>query len=106
MAPALATFVWAMPRTYRTVSAPDGTSVTLTLSGGSGGRWSILRDGERWLLVAGAPPRPDAEVTLPDNIAWRLFTKSIEPRFARKEMVFGGDMTLGLNVLQMTSIIA
>jgi len=106
MAPALATFVWALPRTFRAVSAPDGTSLTLTLSGDSGGRWSILRGDERWRLVAGAPAHPDAEVTLPDDIAWRLFTHSIEPRFARKEMTFGGDMSLGLNVLQMTSIIA
>ena len=43
LAPVLATFVHALPHTYRQTDAPEATSVTLTIIGDSGASWSIVR---------------------------------------------------------------
>ncbi len=104
--PALATFVYALPHTYRSVDAPPGTCVTLSIIGKSEAAWSILREGQRWELYVGKPAQPQAEVILPENVAWRLFTKGISREMGQKLASRRGDQALGAQLLEMVSIIA
>jgi uncharacterized protein (TIGR03083 family) len=104
--PVLATFVRALPRAYRGTDAAEETSVTLTITGNAGGRWSLLREGRQWRLYAGGTEQPDAEVIVDQEIAWRLFTGGIGRDEAQEEMVFKGERELGLPVHEMVSIIA
>lgn len=105
-APALAAFVRAMPRAFDAAAAPEGTCVTLTIGGASGGRWSVVREGAAWRLYAGAPERPEAEATVDEDVAWRLFTRGLSPSLAGEQLALKGDRALGLRVLEMVSIIA
>ena len=106
MAPVLSAFAWALPHTFRSTPAAENTSVTLTITGESGGDWSVLRVGQEWKLYQGAPDHPDAKVMLDQDIAWRLFTRGLAQQTAREQMSFSGDQALGLQVLEMVSIIA
>jgi uncharacterized protein (TIGR03083 family) len=106
LAPVLAAFVHALPYTYRQVDAVEGTCVTLTIMGDSGGSWSVLREGDRWQLYAGKPDQPNAETVLPEEIAWRVFTKGIAKETAFARARFYGDPTLGARMLDAVSIIA
>jgi uncharacterized protein (TIGR03083 family) len=106
LSPALATFVRALPHALRTRAAPDGTAVTLSITGESGGRWSVQREGGGWRLYAGAPAQPDAEAIIDQDTAWRLFTRGLSPDQARQRMTVRGDQALGLTILEMVSIIA
>lgn len=106
LGPVLDTFVRALPYTYRNVEAPEGASVALTISGPSGGAWSVVREPERWQLYRGKPAQPEAEVELPEEIAWRLFTKGIPREAALAHAVFAGDLALGQVMLETISIIA
>jgi uncharacterized protein (TIGR03083 family) len=106
MAPVLSAFVWALPHTFRSISAAENTAVTLTITGASGGQWSVLRVGQEWKLYQGAPDHPDAQVVLDQDIAWRLFTRGLAPSVAHEHMSLSGDQALGLQVLEMVSIIA
>jgi uncharacterized protein (TIGR03083 family) len=106
MAPVLSAFVWALPRAFRSTLAAENTSVTLTITGESGGQWSLLREGGEWKLYQGTPDHPDTEVVLDEDIAWRLFTRGLAQSVAREHMSISGDQTLGLLVLEMVSIIA
>jgi uncharacterized protein (TIGR03083 family) len=106
LAPVLSAFVWALPRALRSTHAADNTSVTLTITGQSGGRWSLLREGGEWRLYRGAPDQPDAHVVLHQDIAWRLFTRGLTPSAAREHASLSGDQALGSQVLEMVSIIA
>jgi hypothetical protein len=54
----------------------------------------------------GKPPQPQAEVVLPEDIAWRLFTKGIAKETARGQAIFHGDKVLGEQMLEAVSIIA
>jgi uncharacterized protein (TIGR03083 family) len=106
LAPVLATFVRALPRTFETIPAAPGISVTLTISGASGGRWTVMRVGDSWRLYVGAPLGPTAETVLEEDQAWRLFTHGLTSTQVRDKAVIKGEQMLGLQVLEMVSIIA
>jgi uncharacterized protein (TIGR03083 family) len=105
-APVLEAFMYALPNAYHLVTAAEDTSVTLTITGRSGGQWSILRSQSAWTLHTGAPSQPTAEVELDEETAWRLFTRGIDPSQALERITIQGDRALGLKVLDMTAIIA
>jgi uncharacterized protein (TIGR03083 family) len=106
LAPVLATFVRALPRTFQDVDSPEGTGVTLTITGNSGGSWSVVCEQAKWQLYAGKPPRPEAEVVLPEDTAWRLFTKGISGETARGRATLHGDKAMAEQMLRVVSIIA
>ena len=105
-APVLDTFVRALPHTFRDIDAPEGTLLTLTLSGESGGQWHLLREGSDWHLYREVDGKPDAEAVLDEDVAWRLFTRGLEKDEAREQVTAMGDRALALKVLDMVSIIA
>ncbi len=105
-APVLATFVRALPVTFRNVAAPGRTVVALRISGDSGGDWAVVGERNSWTLFTGDPVHPDARVTIDQETAWRLFTKGITPEGAAHAARIDGDQALGQIVLQTVAIIA
>lgn len=105
-APVLDAFVRALPHAYRNVEAPEGTQVALTIMGASGGRWSLLKENGKWHLYLDAGEKPDAEVFIEDDVAWRVFTKGLSREEARSKARILGDQALGLKMLDTVSIIA
>ncbi len=106
LSPVLSAFLYALPYTYRDVDAPGGTCVTLTIRGDAGGSWSVSREAGSWQLYTGRPADPQAEVTLPQDSAWRLFTKGISKEEARAQAQMSGDPRLAEQMLETVSIIA
>jgi uncharacterized protein (TIGR03083 family) len=106
LAPALATFARALPHTFRDVAAPEGTGVSLTVTGEAGGTWSTVRKGGCWQLYGGRPDDPQAGVELTTDTAWRLFTKGITRQQARRRAQLSGDLSLAEKVLETVAIIA
>ncbi len=106
LAPALATFVWGLPRAFRATPAAEGAAVMLTIAGPSGGHWSLLRQDGAWRLTVGAAEQPAAKVILDEDTAWRLFTCGVSPGIARERAILSGDRALGLTMLETVSIIA
>lgn len=104
--PVLATFVHALSKTYQEVNAAEGTAITLTIVGQAGGVWTIIRQSGCWQLYAGRPTQPNAEVILPEDTAWRLFTKGITKETALRQATFNGAQDIGYHMLEMVSIIA
>jgi uncharacterized protein (TIGR03083 family) len=105
-APILDAFVRAMPYTYRDVSAPEGTTVTLHITGDSGSHWTIRREQGHWMLYTGSHPSPTAQVSFDQEDAWRLFTKGIDPDQVRARAALSGADELGARIFEMVSIIA
>lgn len=104
--PALEIFVRALPQAFRTVDAADGTSVTVTIDGESGGRWTVVREGRTWTLCAEAAARPTAAVVIPEQAAWRLFTRWMPSEEGRAAAQMSGDAALAAPVFDTTSVIA
>jgi hypothetical protein len=78
----------------------------LTISGEAGGQWHLLREAGRWHLYLDISQAADAEVVIPQEVAWRLFSKGIHPDEAQNQITITGNQTLGLKVLAMVSVIA
>ena len=104
--PVLDCFLRALPFTYRNVSAKTGTLLRFTVSGECGGIWYLYRADEVWQLIEAPTGEAASETTIPQEIAWRIFTKGIDRQSALAQVKVSGDASLGLHVLGMVSIVA
>ncbi len=98
LAPVLDTFMRALPHTYRSVEAREGTIIDVTISGN--------RKGTRGATTWGVLPAQTQRFAIPQEIAWKLFTKWITKEEAVKVSDVRGDSSLVLRVFHMTAVIA
>lgn len=103
--PVLDCFLRALPHTYRDMQAPEGACIKFHIAGDCGGDWFLHHAGGAWQLLQGPAACLVAEVTIPQEIAWRIFTKGIDRAAARAQVKVAGDETLGLHILSMIAII-
>jgi uncharacterized protein (TIGR03083 family) len=104
--PVLECFLRGLPHLYRDTDAPSGTVLLVEIAGECGGQWLLSRQSERWSLVKESAAQPAARVTIPQEIAWRVFTKGIDRDSAKAQIKIEGDRDLGNRVLDLTSIVA
>jgi hypothetical protein len=94
-----------LPHLYRDTEAPSGTVLSVEISGECGGQWFLSREKGKWELVKETSAEFAARVTIPQEIAWRVFTKGIDRDPAREQIEVEGDPNLGNRVLELTSIV-
>jgi uncharacterized protein (TIGR03083 family) len=104
--PVLDCFLRGLPHLYRDTPAPAGTVLLFEIAGECGGQWLLARESNRWELVKESAAEPAARVTIPQEIAWRVFTKGIDRDLAREQIQIQGDPQLGNLVLDLTAIVA
>jgi len=103
--PVLDCFMRGLPHSYRGASGKSGSLAQFNISGECGGSWYLLRDGGAWTLIASPAGEKISETTIPQEIAWRIFTKGIAHVEARTQMQAIGDEAVGLHILKMISIV-
>lgn len=104
--PVLDTFLRGLPHTYRDVAAPEGTQVSIQITGPAGGDWTLTRDSSAWRLFRGQSPNPACSIAINQDLAWRLFTKGIRPEQAWNAIQIDGNETLSRQFLMLVSIMA
>ena len=104
--PVLDCFLRGLPHLYRDTEAPSGTVLLVEISGECGGKWFLSRNNGKWELVKEAGAELAARVTIPQEIAWRIFTKGIDRDSAMAQIKVEGDPQLASHVLDLTAIIA
>jgi uncharacterized protein (TIGR03083 family) len=102
--PVLDCFLRALPFRYRDITANPGTVLRFEISGDCGGAWLLERDRKSWRLVSHSVARPSSRVIIPQEIAWRIFTKGTRDG-AEARVEVEGERELGLHVLGMTAIV-
>lgn len=103
--PVLDCFMRALPYSYRNAPAKSGALAQFNVSGECGGRWYLFREGGAWKLIASPAGEKISEVTIPQEIAWRIFTKGIAFEEARTQVQAAGEEAVGLHILKMVSIV-
>jgi uncharacterized protein (TIGR03083 family) len=104
-APVLETFVRGLARPLSDVAAPPGTALRLTITGDAGGEWVAQRQEDGWRLGIAPVLTVTATVVFGQEIAWRLFTKGIDPHEARQAAHIDGDPELAEQVFATVSIL-
>jgi uncharacterized protein (TIGR03083 family) len=100
----LDTFLRAMPYTLAGQSRPAGSTLTVTVAGAGGDRWSWRREGERWWPSdhAGAST---TSIVIEADVLWRLCVRMVEPKEAQEQVRVSGEHELATAALQIVSII-
>lgn len=104
--PCIDTFMCGLPHAYRTVNANTGVLIQITVTGEAGGKWYLLKMVEGWTLIKNARSVPDTIVTLSPDIAWKVFTRGINPQTALGASKISGDINLGENLFNMVAVMA
>jgi uncharacterized protein (TIGR03083 family) len=103
--PVLDCFLRALPYAYRGVPAKPGSLAQFNVSGECGGSWYLFQAGSGWKLIASPAGGKICETTIPEESAWRIFTKGIAHQEARAQVQVAGNETVGLHILKMISIV-
>lgn len=104
--PVLSAFVFALPHTLRDIVASVDTTVQFTVTGEAAESWYVIRGADGWRLYADTDIAPTTVVTMPDDSAWRLFTKGIDSETAKQRTTLTGNQELGEILLKTVAIIA
>jgi uncharacterized protein (TIGR03083 family) len=103
--PVLDCFLRGLPHLYRDLAAPHGTTIEVEIPGDCGGNWFLFRRRSAWALGTNPHGSVTARVTIPQALAWRLFTKGIDRATARAGIRMEGNPELAERVLQLTAIV-
>jgi uncharacterized protein (TIGR03083 family) len=103
--PVLDCFIRGLPHVYRGVDTPLGTLLLLEISGECGGQWFLSKESAGWHFVKPTDREWASRVSIPQELAWRVFTKGIDRDSARSQIEVNGDRDLGEKVLQLTAIV-
>jgi uncharacterized protein (TIGR03083 family) len=103
--PVLECFLRALPHTYRDVTADPGTVLRFDISGDCGGTWFLRHVTGSWTLVPDSHGTAASRVVIPQEIAWRIFTKGMGRAEAAAQVQVEGDRALGLHILGMIAIV-
>jgi len=109
--PVLDTFMRALPHTFQGVNAEIGTLVSAEIRGPAGGQWFVERADSGWRLrdVGASKAEVTAKAVLPQDVAWRVFTKRLTSEAALERFPgirLEGEQRLAARVLEMVSIVA
>ncbi|HEY6967786.1 MAG TPA: maleylpyruvate isomerase family mycothiol-dependent enzyme [Candidatus Angelobacter sp.] len=103
--PVLDCFMRALPFHYRTIMRKPSVAARFRISGECGGDWYLFRGNESWEFRNAPTQDPVSEAIIPQEIAWRIFTKGIDRDSAKSQIKVSGDIELGTHILGMISII-
>lgn len=104
--PVLSAFVFALPHTLRETAAPIDTTIRFSVTGEAADSWFIIREAENWQLYADTDIEATTSLTMPEDTAWRLFTKGIDSASAKSQSHITGNRELGEKLLNTVAIIA
>lgn len=103
--PVMDTFMMALPYTYRDTPAKENTVVQVTISGSSGGDWFLIKK-QNWQLQKKNHLPVTTQVSIDENIAWKLFTKSWRRKDVISNISIKGNEALAEPVLGMIAVMA
>lgn len=94
-----------LPHAYRGVTAPQGTSIAVRVTGPASGAWTLTRDQDRWIADEGDAGDALATLTIADDAAWRMFFNALSPADCAAVVRIEGDAALASPLLHARSVI-
>lgn len=104
--PVFDTFMLALPNALRTVEAPQGANVHLTIRGDAGCTWIVRKTADGWEFGSDRGVEPFASLAIDQDDAWRLYTKGIRPADVRPRISQQGDQHAIAAMMGMVTVLA
>lgn len=104
--PVIDTFFQALPYTFKDVVAKEGTIIEVKIASEAGGTWYLIRGNNDWQLESDVKSTPVSSVSIPIELSWILFSKSIRPDEIMDKISIKGNEDLARKVLEMVSVMA
>ena len=92
----------ALPYHFKDLNPALNTLISVEIVGDAGAVWSIIRRVDQWEFT-NSESKADAHVYIDQNIAWMLFSNSIDIQASSQYWQVIGDQDLGGHVLMMRS---
>jgi hypothetical protein len=99
-------FMLALPYTYRTIEAENGTTIKVTVTTQIGGSWFLTQNDGNWTLTKEYALAATTEIIIDPDIAWKLFSKSLRPEQVKDKIHVHGEQKLAETALTMVSVMA
>jgi hypothetical protein len=77
--PFIATLMYGLPHALAKTPAANGTIILVEISTEAGGKWYVENTNNQWHLIANPRVPPSASIVIPPAVAWKLFTKGLDP---------------------------
>ena len=97
--------VRGLPHALRAVAANPGEAIALEIAGPSGGRWTLRREAERWMLWRGTIEAPVTRLRVTDDAAWQLLFNALPAAEAARAVQVEGRADLGDAFLRARSVV-
>ena len=104
--PVLQTFARGLPFAFRDHVSADDNLIVIRTTGPVECQWTLLRNYDGWTLWEGGTDGASTEITVPADVAWRVWTKSMDCEAARELIQVAGDRSAVDPLLQFVSIMA
>ena len=97
--------VRGLPHAFHDVSAEPGQTVVVDVTGPAGGQWTLVRETQRWTILAGTPAVAATRVQLLDDAAWKLLFNAFTDDEAADAVQIHGRRELAAPLLRARSVI-
>jgi hypothetical protein len=104
--PKLETFARGLPFAIRNLNLPDQSRVLVQTTGVVNCCWTLYRDAGTWSLWQGKHPELTSSVTIPAEVAWRVWTKSMDRGEASRQIQAVGDGSVVDPIVSFVAIMA
>lgn len=104
--PALETFARGLPFALRDVQLPDQGRICVQTTGAACCSWTLRRQGELWTLWRGLDSKATCHISLPADVAWRVWTRGMDRAAARQQLQARGDPAPVDALLSVVAIMA
>lgn len=102
----LSIILLGMPHALKEVSVPEKTVLRLQVKGFQTFIFDFEFNGGLWQMVEPIGNTFVGSATIPDTLAWKLFTKSLRPSSIENNIQLDGDKKLAFNLLHLIAVMA
>ena len=104
--PVVETFARGLPFAFRGLQWAEGKRFSLQVTGVASCKWTLLRESGQWSLWSGIDPASTTLVSVPAEVAWRVWTKSMSPAEAAQRVTIQGDVSVQGPLVSFVAIMA
>ena len=102
--PYLDTSLRAVPYHLGNLSATQGDTFSIIVSGEGGGEWHFIYESGKWIIMTETPSHSVAKVHIDDQVIWRMFSKEISADELKDRTTVSGKKEIAEAFLGMTAV--